>query len=349
MTESKNSKLADIIAQRVMTHFDTLRLEFISGLEVMLPKACSDGELEKWNVDILTPCLDSFVTQTGGRPDIDVVFIAEDTIPEAGERIIERAIVRLVESYPLKDFTFKLWWNDHPKRISRLEGVDEYKICIEKETDLDIEGLELVLSDLCITMGIHRGNIEKIPSLAQAVVAKGCRKMSSRLLRLSEWEPEDSASYLDMLQKLYETYESGDWWFYLFDQFLLDAKYQGAYWGCGAGKARACLLPNGIQIPCFRFLENPELIETCTIGDASKPFLNANGRCLFNNQSAPGRECISCEINTLCYGGCYMDRYKGNGTQFGRNELFCELLINQIHFLKNKRNSLQRDNASVSE
>jgi len=275
--------------------------------------------------------------RTAGRPDIGFVFYCSGDVTGGFQNSIGNLISKIRDCWSHKDLECTLVTDVNSGQLYGIQGVNCYRAYVERPEQLNGIPCEVDPSAVEVVIQVDRDNIAILPHILQTAVERGYRNVSHRLaLHRSEWSPDDAKAYLQQLGALYTLWSTREVSYYLFDSFYRVAQCRGATWGCSAGRARACVFPDGTQLPCYLFSTVPELAQEYVLGDALHPFGNLEARRALVMPQPPSQECISCGVGRYCFGGCYLHRRKQGTAEFTRNPVFCTILNGELMFLKDK-------------
>jgi uncharacterized protein len=109
-------------------------------------------------------------------------------------------------------------------------------------------------------------------------------------------------------------------------------------WGCGAGKGRITVSPNGDLYPCSKLLGIDALRDTHKLGDvwAGLTHYKMRGEFLAAGEDERAK-CRECEVKDDCDGGCPATNYEETGSLFEPSWLDCK----QTRLMVRLRSSLK--------
>jgi len=113
-------------------------------------------------------------------------------------------------------------------------------------------------------------------------------------------------------------------WTMLEDDPTRPLGYAKGHWGCGAGRSRACISPEGEIHGCARLLAVPAARERYRLGDVWSGITRRDARAELASEDTSRRvECATCELADDCMGGCPATNMESTGGIFGPDPLGC--------------------------
>ncbi len=158
------------------------------------------------------------------------------------------------------------------------------------------------------------------------------------------WTKEECAVYEEQLFKLADIYlekkaRNEPFRMTLFeDDIEKKAEYKG-FWGCGAGRGRISIAPNGEIQSCAKVQGACDSKGFLPLGNVADGISNINNRMMFAHSHGGKRvNCKDCEFRDECAGGCPAVNLTETGNMFIPSAHHCEFVRIAMRLREHLRN-----------